>query len=96
MYLTYHISKTSRARDLKFGTQMRSGNTSKTHKVKSRKRVWHRSRDPHKFWRTPYKMRRARDLKFGIQMQSGNISKTAKKNQEKGRGLGHVTPEFLA
>ena len=28
-------------------------------------------------------------------MQSGNISQTAKKNLEKGRGLGHVTPNFF-
>jgi len=38
-----------RARDLKFGTQMHSGNTSKTGKEKSRKGVWIRSRDPINF-----------------------------------------------
>jgi len=38
-----------RARDLKFGTQMHSGNTSKTRKEKSRKGAWPRSRDPINF-----------------------------------------------
>jgi len=32
--------------DLKFGTQMHSGNISKTREEKSKKRAWHRSRDP--------------------------------------------------
>ena len=35
-------------------------------------------------------------MKFGTQMHSGNVSKTAKRNLEKGRGLGHLTPIFLA
>ena len=35
----------SRDRDLKFGTQTHSGNTSKTRKEKSRKGAWPRSRE---------------------------------------------------
>jgi len=61
---------------------------------KFRKRAWSRSRDIHKFWRTPQrssKTSRARDLKFGTQVHRGNISKTHKENPERGRGLGHVT-----
>jgi len=51
--LSLNTAKTRRGRDLKLGTQMRSGNISKTRKEKSRKGAWPRSRDPHKFWRTP-------------------------------------------
>jgi len=71
----------SRARDLKFGTPMQSDNISKTRKEKSRKGAWPRSRDPHKFWRTPeriFETSTARDLKFGVKAQSGNISKSRK------------------
>ena len=36
-----------------FSTQTHCGNISKISKEKSRKGAWPRSRDPHKFWRTP-------------------------------------------
>jgi len=90
----------SRARDLKFGTQMRSGNILKTRKENLEKGHGQGHVTPPK--------------KFGVhpnvspkrvELQSSNLvhrcaeaisQKPAKKNLEKGRGLGHVTPKILA
>jgi len=85
----------TRARDLKFGTQMYSGNTSKKRKEKSRKGAWPTSREPKNFSVHPNVSPKRVEivLKFGTQVHSGNISKNTKKSLEKGRGLGHVTPQ---
>jgi len=86
--------KKCRARDLKFGTQMHSGNISKTRKEKSRKWSWPRSRDPHKFWLHPNVSPKRVELETWKLVQRCTMAipqKPAKKNLEKGRCIGHVT-----
>ena len=95
----YLVSKTSTARDLKFGTQTQSGNMSKTAKknLEKGRRLGHV---------TP--------INFGVhlnvsrkrvELETWNLihrcivaisRKPAKKNPEKARSLGHVTPKCLA
>jgi len=79
---------------LKFGTQMHRGNISKIRKDKSRKGAWPRSRDPHKFWRTPNISTKRVELETSKLVHRCRVAisqKPAKKNLKKGRGIGHVT-----
>jgi len=48
--LKRNISKTTRARDFKFGMQLCMGNAVRAHKNFPLKWAWPRSRDPYNFW----------------------------------------------
>ena len=88
----------SRDRDLKFGAQMQSGDVSKTRKEKFRKGAWPRSRDHHKFCRTPNVSPKRVEVETSNLVHKCRVAtsqKPAKKNSEKGRGLGHVTPRIF-
>jgi len=90
------MSKTSRARVLKFCTRVHRGNISKTRKQNFRKGAWPRSRDPKTFGVHPNVSPKRLELVTWhlVHRCTGAISqKPTKENPEKGRGLGHVTPK---
>jgi len=79
---------------LKFGTQMHSGNISKTRKEKSRKGAWPRSRDPINFGVHPNVSPKRVEVETCNLVHSRTAAipqKPAKKIYKMGVALGHVT-----
>ena len=76
-----HISKTSKARDFKFGMLVHVDNFSKIDKQNFSKGAWPGSRDPYKIWHSlKYisKTSKATDFKFGVLVYVDNFSKMDK------------------
>ena len=76
-----HISKTSKARDFKFGILVHVDNFSKMDKLKIGKGAWPWPRDPYKIWHTLKhisKTSKARNFKFGVLVDVDNFSKMDK------------------
>jgi len=79
--LERNISKTTWARDFKFGMQILSGMPSGRTNNFPWKWAWPRSRDPYNFWHTIkdiFKTTWARDFKFGTRLCMGNAEQAHK------------------